>query len=87
MPFPDGSFHLVAFDPPHLRRAGRTSWLKAKYGIWGDDWQEDLCLGLSECFRVLKQNNGTLLFKWNETQVKVRDILALIDQVPLFGHS
>ena len=86
MPFPNESFHLVAFDPPHLRRAGRTSWLKAKYGILGDDWQEDLRQGLSECFRVLK-SNGVLIFKWNETQVNVGEILALTDQEPLFGHT
>jgi hypothetical protein len=29
---PDGSFKLVAFDPPHLFRAGPKSWLAAKYG-------------------------------------------------------
>lgn len=27
MPFADGSFKLVAFDPPHLERAGPKSWL------------------------------------------------------------
>jgi len=86
MPFPDESFHLVVFDPPHLRRAGRTSWLRAKYGILGDDWQDDLRRGFAECFRVLKPS-GTLIFKWNEIQIPVRDILALTDQKPLFGHK
>ena len=86
MPFPDASFRLVAFDPPHLRRAGRDSWLRAKYGILGDDWREDLRKGFSECFRVL-DHEGILIFKWNETQVKVSEILALTDQSPLFGHK
>lgn len=86
MPFHDGSFHLVVFDPPHLRRAGRTSWLRAKYGILGDDWQDDLRRGFAECFRVLKPE-GILIFKWNEIQVPVRDILALTDHKPLFGHK
>ena len=27
MPFPDNTFDLVVFDPPHLARAGRNSWL------------------------------------------------------------
>lgn len=35
LPYPDGSFKLVAFDPPHLVRAGPSSWLAAKYGSWG----------------------------------------------------
>lgn len=85
MPFPDNSFHLVVFDPPHLRKAGRASWLRAKYGILSDDWQEDLRKGFAECFRVLKPY-GTLIFKWNEIQIPVRDILSLTDQMPVVGH-
>lgn len=85
MPFPDETFHLVAFDPPHLRRAGRTSWLRAKYGILGDDWREDLRRGFAECFRVLRPH-GVLIFKWNEMQIKTSEILALTPERPLFGH-
>ena len=29
LPFPDGAFRLVVFDPPHLVRAGAKSWLAA----------------------------------------------------------
>lgn len=86
MPFPDSSFRLVVFDPPHLRHAGRGSWLRAKYGILGDDWQDDLRRGFAECFRVLKPE-GILIFKWNEIQIPVSEILALTDQKPLFGHK
>lgn len=86
MPFPDCSFRLVVFDPPHLRRAGRNSWLRAKYGLLSNDWKEDLRRGFAECFRVLKPE-GILIFKWNEIQVPVRDILALTDHKPLFGHK
>ena len=85
LPFEDGSFHLVAFDPPHLVRAGPKSWLAAKYGKLGPDWREDLRAGLAECFRVLAPN-GTLVFKWNETQIPTRDVLALTPVQPLFGH-
>ncbi|SEK10477.1 methyltransferase domain-containing protein [Achromobacter sp. NFACC18-2] len=85
MPFPDESFRLVAFDPPHLRHAGRDSWLRAKYGILGDDWQEDLRRGFAECFRVLKPE-GVLIFKWNAIQIRTPQILALTPHKPLFGH-
>jgi hypothetical protein len=27
------------------------------------------------------------VFKWNETQVKVREVLALTPHAPLFGHT
>lgn len=86
MPFDDGSFKLVVFDPPHLRKAGDTSWMKAKYGALNADWQKDLQQGFAECFRVLA-NDGVLIFKWNEIQIKVSQVLALTPEKPLFGHK
>lgn len=32
MSFPDNSFYLVLFDPPHLNNLGESSWLAKKYG-------------------------------------------------------
>jgi hypothetical protein len=86
LPFPDCSFKLVAFDPPHLVRAGPKSWLAAKYGKLGKDWREDLSRGFAECFRVLDAD-GVLVFKWNETQVKLGEVLALCPHQPLFGNT
>ena len=85
LPYPDETFYLVAFDPPHLVRAGPRSWLAAKYGKLGEDWREDLRQGFAECFRVLRPH-GTLIFKWNETQVKVREVLECAPHPPLFGN-
>ena len=34
-----------------------------------------------------KPGDGVLVFKWNETQVKVREVLALTPHAPLFGHT
>lgn len=85
MPFPDRSFKLVAFDPPHLVRAGPRSWMAAKYGKLSANWRDDLRRGFEECFRVL-DDDGVLVFKWNETQVKVREVLDLVPVAPLFGH-
>lgn len=85
LPFADASFKLVAFDPPHLERAGPKSWLAAKYGKLSDNWREDLRKGFSECLRVLEPG-GTLVFKWNETQVKVKEVLELAPIPPLFGQ-
>ena len=85
LPFPDNTFRLVAFDPPHLVRAGARSWLAAKYGKLGKDWREDLSAGFSECFRVLEPE-GVLVFKWSETQVNLRKVLALTPHKPLFGN-
>ena len=85
LPFADGAFKLVAFDPPHLVQAGPRSWLAAKYGKLSNDWREDLRAGFAECFRVLS-TDGVLVFKWNETQVKVGEVLALTPHAPLFGQ-
>jgi SAM-dependent methyltransferase len=85
MPFKSESFALVVFDPPHLVQAGPRSWLAAKYGKLGADWRDDLRQGFAECFRVLKPS-GVLIFKWAETQIPLREILALTPEKPLFGH-
>jgi ubiquinone/menaquinone biosynthesis C-methylase UbiE len=85
LPFSDASFALVVFDPPHMIRAGKAGWLAKKYGVLGTDWREDIRAGFAECFRVLKPE-GTLIFKWNEDQVPVSQILALTPERPLFGN-
>jgi ubiquinone/menaquinone biosynthesis C-methylase UbiE len=85
LPFADGSFKLVVFDPPHIVRSGPKSWLAAKYGKLGTDWRDDLKAGFAECFRVLDAD-GVLVFKWNETQIKVNEVLALTPHQPLFGN-
>lgn len=86
LPYPDDAFKLVAFDPPHLVQAGPKSWLAAKYGKLSDDWRNDLRQGFAECFRVLAED-GVLVFKWNETQVKLAEVLALTPHRPLFGNT
>lgn len=86
LPYPDSSFSLVAFDPPHLVSAGPRSWLAAKYGQLSDDWRDDITAGFAECFRVLKPD-GVLVFKWSEVQVPLRDVLALTPHKPLFGAA
>lgn len=85
MPFPTDHFHLVVFDPPHLIRNGKTGWLAKKYGKLGADWRDDIRAGFSECFRVLRPF-GVLIFKWNEHEVRVSDLLALTIEKPLFGN-
>lgn len=85
IPFDDNTFDLVVFDPPHLIYAGPNSWLIKKYGkLNKDTWPEDLKRGFDECRRVLKPN-GTLIFKWNEDQIKFRDVLKAVGQRPIFG--
>lgn len=85
LPFPNESFHLVVFDPPHVVRGEPKGAVSHKYGILQETWRDDLRMGFSECFRVLRPN-GALIFKWSETEIRVREILDLVDHPPLFGH-
>ena len=86
LPFKSESFYLVVFDPPHLVRAGDNSWLAKKYGKLDETWPSMLHDGFAECMRVLKPH-GTLIFKWNEEQIKLKDVLATNDFKPLFGNK
>ena len=85
LPFPDNSFAVVIFDPPHFERNGAKSWVGLKYGTLEGDWREMLRSGFAECFRVLRPE-GTLIFKWNEDEVAVTEIMALTPERPLVGN-
>ncbi|ERK40201.1 methyltransferase domain protein [Segatella baroniae F0067] len=104
MPYPDNSFSMVVFDPPHLLRnigkskfadiygslnpkAAPTGYQQVKYGALPNySWRELLRDGFTECFRVLK-HGGFLIFKWNETDIKVSEVLKLTPEKPIFGHT
>jgi len=85
LPFASDHFQTVVFDPPHFDTTGPQSWLRAKYGALDGNWQSMLSAGFTECFRVMA-SNGTLIFKWNEYQIPISEILVLTPEKPLFGH-
>ena len=85
LPFADNTFAMVVFDPPHFARNGSTGWMAKKYGTLDGDWRGELRKGFAECFRVLRPE-GALIFKWNEDEVAVTEILRLTPEKPLFGN-
>jgi len=85
IPFPNDSFKLVVFDPPHLIKVGEKSWLAKKYGHLGSNWKEDIKQGLKECFRVLEPY-GVLIFKWNEEQITLPKVKRLLPCEPIIGQ-
>ena len=85
LPFEDNTFYCVVFDPPHLLNVGDNSWLCKKYGKLDENWQSVIYDGFHECMRVLKPY-GTLIFKWNEYDIPVKDIVKAIGEKPLFGN-
>lgn len=85
IPFEDETFDLVVFDPPHLIRAGKTSWLAKKYGTLDlMTWSSELYKAFQEIMRVLKPT-GTMLFKWNEDQIPVKEVFKAFGQQPILG--
>ena len=85
--FSNKSFKLVVWDPPHRTDFTRTSIMAKQYGILNKEtWPYDLKKGFEECWRVL-EDYGVLIFKWNEKQIKIKEILNLFNKEPLFGHT
>lgn len=85
LPFPDNSFSLVVWDPPHLLNANESAWLVKKYGKLDENWPQMLRDGYKECMRVLKPD-GVLIFKWSEYNIPANDVWNAIGAKPLFGH-
>ena len=85
--FPDKSFKLVVFDPPHLLgKQGNKDATNASYGVYSrDTWKVDLKKGFDECWRVL-EDYGVLIFKWSEVSLKHKEVLEVLEREPLFGH-
>ena len=85
MDIPDNTFKMVVFDPPHLF-LWENSFMAASY--WYLDkktWKDDIRKWFSECFRVLDEN-GVLIFKWNECDIPLKEILECTTEKPLFWH-
>ena len=85
LPFPSDTFACVIFDPPHRVAKAMTGNLLKFYGILNGEWRDMLRRGFAECFRVLRPE-GTLVFKWCESDVPLREILALTPEKPLIGN-
>lgn len=82
IPFEDGRFSLVVFDPPHLIRA-HSGIIVQKYGSLPKEWKTDIHKGFEECFRVLRPG-GFLNFKWSETEIPLSEVTPLFPVRPMY---
>ena len=55
-----------------------------KYGKLPSDWRAYIKQGFDECMRVLK-NDGVLILKWSELDIKQSELLKVLDCQPLLG--
>lgn len=87
MPFENETFSLILFDPPHIFKRNNDGLIAKKYGhLNRDTWKDDIKKGFAECWRVLR-DGGILVFKWSETEVKLKEVRTLFPAPPLFGHQ
>lgn len=92
--FPDNTFRLVVWDPPHFKNLCANSWIAKKYGsLNSETWQTDIKLGFLQIMRVLKPH-GILIMKWScgkkiqkSRSITLKEMLKVIPQEPLFGHT
>lgn len=76
--FPDKSFKHIIMDPPHIVSASNNFRMARDFGLLNKStWKEDIKKGFSECWRVL-EDYGVLIFKWNETSIKRKEILEVL---------
>ena len=82
--FPDNSFKLVVWDPPHGLTFSDTSIMKKKFGcLNAETWQSDFSRGFKELWRLL-EDYGILIFKWNDIEIPYKKVLSLFEEKPLF---
>jgi hypothetical protein len=76
---------MVVYDPPHLTSGSEKSVINKKYGLLNKNtWKQDIVDGFKECWRVL-DDNGVLIFKWNEANIKASELIKAFPVTPLFG--
>lgn len=84
--FEDDTFSLVVWDIPHFTNLGKTSKFRKFYGVLDkENWEDDLKKGFAEIWRVLKQQ-GVLVLKFNNYEIKFKHLLSLFPHEPLFGN-
>ena len=86
MDLPENHFKLIVWDPPHLFNLGKNSEVGLKYGVLSHHWEDDIKRGFRELWRILAEY-GVLIFKWNERDIPISQVLKCFDKEPLFGHT
>jgi len=84
--YPDETFPLIVWDPPHCKWLGEKSLFKKRFGaLDAETWPDDIKRGAAELWRVLKLY-GVLIFKWNDHNISHKTVLKLFPAKPLFGQ-
>jgi hypothetical protein len=77
-------FKLIVWDLPHMVTLGKTSMFRKKYGcLNAQTWPADIKSGFNELWSVL-ENYGTLLMKFNDSEISFKSLFRCIPKKPLF---
>ena len=84
LPYPDKSFKLIIFDPPHLVGSDSPRFqMGLQFGVLkAETWQSDISKASRELWRVL-EDYGVLLFKWCDSNFDYERVLKLFPVRPL----
>jgi tRNA G10 N-methylase Trm11 len=88
LPFADGTFDLVVFDPPHVN-AGKNSNTSASYGWYTTSQiRELISLTAREAYRVTS-HGAIMAFKWNDHDQPIGPVISLMERFwdILCGHK
>jgi len=87
-PFPDKSFKLIAWDPPHLNhKESKTDVYLLHYGVLKQKgWEEDLNKAFKELWRIL-DDYGVMIFKWSDQRIPFKKVLDVFPEKALFGTT
>lgn len=87
LPFKDGMFDMVLFDPPHMITNIESSEIQHTYSVLHPiTWAKDMSIAIKELFRILKPK-GFFIFKWAENSAALKEALKLFPCEPLFGSN
>jgi hypothetical protein len=82
--FPDETFRLIVFDPPHIvkNEQGNTSITRMFGFLKPQTWHQEITQAAIELFRVLKPY-GILFFKWSNQYLSTSEVLDCFPINPL----
>ena len=83
LPFDDKKFKLIVWDIPHIIKE-TNGIISKKYGSLGNNWKDDTTKAFKEIWRCL-DDYGVLIFKYNDINISVSEMLKCFDKKALFG--
>lgn len=88
LPFAEGVFDMVVFDPPHVN-FGENADMSKTYGWHTTDAIRELIRETAAQAWLVTKPDALMAFKWNDHDQKLEKVLDLMGCFwePLFGHK